>query len=152
VEYGLEGVSLRIGRVYGPYRRANCHVKTMIEDTEAGQSVAIPCDPAFLYHYVYVDDVAEAIAAALEAPHLPERVYNVGSGEALTMPDIVRQAESAIPGLRVSLVSGEDDVPDRQTRFDVTAIGRDLGWKPRYPMAGGVAAYRAAILAGQAAR
>ena len=72
----LEGVSLRIGRVYGPYRRAHCHLKAMVEAVRAGQPVEIPCDPAFVYHYVYVDDVAVAIAVALEAEHLPHRVYN----------------------------------------------------------------------------
>ena len=38
VEYGLEGVSLRIGRVYGPYRRANCYFGAMIRDAAAGAS------------------------------------------------------------------------------------------------------------------
>lgn len=150
-EYGLDGVSLRIGRVYGPYRRANCHLKAMIEAAEAGGRAAIPCDPSFIYHYVYVDDVAEAIAVALEADALPERVYNVGSGEALTMPALLELAAPAIPGLRASLVAGADDVPDRQTRFDVSAIGRDLGWFPRFGMTRGLEAYRAAFVAGRAA-
>lgn len=150
-EYGLGGVSLRIGRVYGPYRRANCHLKTMIEVSEAGGSVKIPCDPAFIYHYVYVDDVAEAIGAALEADTLPERVYNVGSGEALTMPALLELAAPAIPSLRAFLVPGEDDVPDRQISFDVSAIGRDLGWAPRFGMTRGLEAYRTAILARRAA-
>ncbi len=151
VEYGLEGVSLRIARVYGPYRRANCHLKTLIENTETGRPAAIPCDPDFVYHYVYADDVAEAIAAALEAPHLPQRVYNVGSGEPLTMPALLDEAAPALPGLQACLVPGVDDVPDVQTRFDVSAIGRDLAWSPRFRMKAGLAAYRSAILAGQAA-
>ena len=72
-EYGLEGVSLRIARVYGPYRRANCHVKSLIEDSSGEASrPEIPCDPDFVYHYVYVDDVAEAIATALETARLPQ--------------------------------------------------------------------------------
>lgn len=150
-EYGLDGVSLRIGRVYGPYRRANCHLKTMIERAANGAAVAIPCDPDFVYHYVYVDDVAGAIAAALEVDVLPQRVYNVGSGEALTMPALLERATPAIPSLNASLVPGADDVPDRQARFDVSAIGRDLGWSPRYGMTRGLGAYRAAVLAGQAA-
>ncbi len=62
-EYGVDGVSLRIGRVYGPYRRANCHLGTLIRDAAAGRETEIPCDPAFLYHYVYADDVAEAIVS-----------------------------------------------------------------------------------------
>lgn len=150
-EYGLDGVSLRIGRVYGPYRRAHCHLKTMIGSSEAGRPTEIPCDPGFVYHYIYVDDVAEAIAAALEAPHLPDRVYNVGSGEALTMPALVQLAAPALPGLQASLVAGEDDVPDVQTRFDVSAIARDLGWSPRFGMTAGLQAYRSAVLAGHAA-
>jgi UDP-glucuronate 4-epimerase len=150
-EFGLEGVSLRIGRVYGPYRRANCHLKTMIAAAEAGGRVEIPCDPTFTYHYVYADDVAEAIAAALEAARLPRRTYNVGAGIALTMPEIVEQARAALPGLDVVLVPGADDVPDRQTRFDVSSIGRDLGWQPRFGIAEGLVAYRAAVAAGQAA-
>src|ERR1700733_7746067 len=59
-EYGVDGVSLRIGRVYGPYRRANCYLGALIRDASAGRETEIPCDPAFIYHYVYADDVAGA--------------------------------------------------------------------------------------------
>ena len=150
-EYGLDGVSLRIGRVYGPYRRAHCHLKAMVDATRAGRRVEIPCDPTFIYHYVYVDDVAEAIAVALDASGPPERVYNVGSGEALTMPRLVRRAERALPGLEAALVPGADDVPDVQTAFDVSAMRRDLGWSPRFDMVAGLSAYRDAVEAGRAA-
>ncbi len=151
VEYGLDGVSLRIGRVYGPYRRANCYLKQLIEDTEAGRTTTIPCDPKFLYHYVFADDVAAAIRVALETETLPRREYNVGSGQALTMPALIDRARTALPALRASLVPGQDDVPDVQTSFDISAIARDLGWTPRFPIGQGLAAYRSAILAGHAA-
>jgi UDP-glucuronate 4-epimerase len=41
-------------------------------------------------------------------------------------------------------------VPDVQTQFDVSLIARDLGWKPKYPIANGLGAYRDAIEAGKA--
>ena len=151
VEYGLEGVSLRIGRVYGPYRRANCYLGSMIRDAAAGRVTKIPCDPQFLYHYVHVDDVAEALVAALEAKALPAREYNVGSGEALTMPEIVAIAGEAIPGVKARLTPGADDVPDVQTAFDVSRIARDLGWRPRRDLAKGLRSYREAIEHGLAA-
>ena len=144
-EYGLDGVSLRIGRIYGPYRRANCHLKALLEDAAADRDTAIPCDPDFIYHYVYVDDVAQAILSCLDAPRLPHRVYNVGSGEALTMPQILAGATAAIPGLRGRLTPGEDDVPDRQTAFDIRRIGEDLGWRPSHDIRHGMLAYRAAL-------
>jgi UDP-glucuronate 4-epimerase len=150
VEYGLSGVSLRIARVYGPYRRANCHLGALIRDADTGKATEIPCASDFIYHYVYVDDVAEAMIAALEAKNLPHREYNIGSGEALTMPAIVDAAAAVIPGMKASTVPGADDVPDMQTAFDVSLIADDLGWKPRFPIAAGLAAYRDAIRSGQA--
>jgi UDP-glucuronate 4-epimerase len=151
VEYGLEGVSLRIGRVYGPYRRANCYLGAMIRDAAAGRVTEIPCDPQFIYHYVHVDDVAEALIAALEAKTLPAREYNVGSGQALTMREIAAIAGKAIPGVKLALVPGADDVPDVQTVFDVSRIARDLVWRPRLGLAKGLQSYRQAIEAGVAA-
>ena len=150
-EYGLSGVSVRIGRVYGPYRRANCHLKTMLVEAAAGREAVIPCDPGFVYHYVYVEDVGAAIIAALDALNLPSGEYNVGSGEATTMPEIVTLASAATPEIRVRLVAGADDVADIQTEFDCSLITRDLGWSPRFAIGAGVLAYRDALRAGHAA-
>jgi UDP-glucuronate 4-epimerase len=144
-EYGLSGVSLRIGRVYGPYRRGNCHLATLIRDAAAGTTTEIPCDPDFVYHYVYVDDVVEAQIAALTADTLTFSGYNVGSGEALTMPQIAEIARRAIPGVDTKLVAGADDVPDVQTVFDVSRIAADLGWRPRFDLASGLKAYQDAL-------
>lgn len=150
-EYGLDGVSLRIGRVYGPYRRANCFLNDIIRNAEAGRLTTIPCDPQFIYHYVHVDDVAEAVAAVLAAPAFPRRTYNVGAGEPLTMPQIVGIAREAIKGADIELIPGADDVPDVQTDFDIGRIGGDLGWRPRLPLSAGLKVYRDAILAGRSA-
>jgi UDP-glucuronate 4-epimerase len=144
-EYGLGSVSLRIGRVYGPYRRGNCHLATLVRDAAAGQTTEIPCDPEFLYHYVYVDDVVEALIAALTTDAFLFSAYNVGSGEALTMPQIAEIARAAIPGADPTLVAGTDDVPDIQTAFDVSRIAADLAWRPRFDLASGLRAHQSAL-------
>ncbi|MBE7734073.1 NAD-dependent epimerase/dehydratase family protein [Devosia faecipullorum] len=140
-EHGLDGVSLRIARVYGPHRRGNCVLADVIRNHLAGNGTVIPCDPNFMYHYVHVDDVVGAIITALDAGRLPERRYNVAGGEALTMPDIVATAQQALPGARIAMVAGQDDVPDIQREFDISAIARDLGWMPQMPLARGIALY-----------
>jgi UDP-glucuronate 4-epimerase len=152
-EFGLDGVSLRIARVYGPYRRAHCHLGNMIRDAAAGRQTEVACDPAFLYHYVFVDDVAGAIQAALEAGTVSRsrRAYNVGSGEAMTMPHIVAVARATLAGAVIRMVPGADDVPDVQTAFDQSQILADLKWKPHYDLARGLAAYASAIASGRAA-
>lgn len=150
-EYGVDGVSLRITRVYGPYRRANCYLGDIIRDALAGRETRIACDLGFPYHYVHVDDVAEAILTALLAERLPSRVYLVGSGEAFTMPEVVACARDVIPEARIELVPGVDDVPDLQEVFSLARISQELDWQPRLPLADGLRAYRAAIEAGHAA-
>jgi UDP-glucose 4-epimerase len=67
------------------------------------------------------------------------------------MPQIADVAADAIAGADIELVSGADDVPDVQTDFDIGRIGRDLGWRPRLPLAAGLRSYRDAILAGRSA-
>ena len=99
----------------------------------------IPAIPNF-YHYVYVDDVVAAQIAALTADAFSFSAYNVGSGEALTMPQIAAIARAAIPGANPALVAGADDVPDVQTTFDVSRIAADLAWRPRFDLASGLKA------------
>jgi len=150
-EFGLSGVSLRIGRVYGPYRRANCHLGAIIRDAHAGRVTEIGCSPDFPFHYVYVDDVADAIAAALEAKSIPSYAYNVSGGLALPMPEIAAIARRTIPDANIRLVDGDDDVPDVQTAFDLSRIRSELGWAPTRNIERGLSAYSAAIHAGRAA-
>jgi UDP-glucuronate 4-epimerase len=149
-EYGVEGVSLRIARVYGPYRRANCYLGASIRNAYANVKTEIPCEPDFKYHYVHVDDVADALLIALEAKTLPARAYNV-SNLTMTMPQIAEIARQTIAGADISLAPGADDVPDVQTDFDLSRIARDLGWRPRLDLAAGLLSYRDAILSGNAA-
>jgi UDP-glucuronate 4-epimerase len=140
-ESGFEGVSLRLARVYGPYRRADCHLGRLIRDVRAGRQTTIPSDPNFLYHYIYVDDVVDAIMLALTAPRLPQYEYNVGPEEVLTMPEVVARARKAIPGIAVSLVPGADEISDRQERIAISKIAADLKWKPRRDLVSGIANY-----------
>lgn len=141
IEHGVDGVSLRPARVYGPYRRANCFIGDMIRDARAKRQTVIPCDPAFLYHYIHVDDVVDAIRLALVAPRLPHLEYNVAPDEGLTMPEVVAAARKALAGISVSIVPGADDVADRQERFAIARIAEDLGWRPRRDIVTGIADY-----------
>ncbi len=150
-EFGLSGISLRIARVYGPYRRANCHLGSIIRDAAANRITEIATRADFPFHYVYVDDVAEALATALEAAAIPAFAYTVSGPAPLTMPEIKSVAERTIPGAAIRIVPGEDDVPDVQRVFDLGRIKADLGWAPSRDIARGLAEYAAAINAGQSA-
>ena len=144
-QFGVRGVSLRLARIYGPYRRANCHVASLIRDARQDAVTEIPCDPQFRYHYVYVDDVVAAMLAVLDASALPHMEYNIGSQEVTTMPELAEIARTTVPGVNVRLVPGADDVPDVQAVFDIARAVADLGWRPRFKMADGIAAQLSAL-------
>src|SRR5258708_26089187 len=48
-EYGLSSVSLRIGRVYGPYRRGNCHLAPRVPERGADETTQNPCGTKIPY-------------------------------------------------------------------------------------------------------
>ena len=114
----------------------------MICDAAAGRTTVIPCDPEFAYHYVYVDDVADALIAALEAERLQHFEYIVDGGEPMVMRGDRGNRAGAIPNARIELVAGADYAPDVQTRFDISRIATDLGWRPRFDLRRGIGAYR----------
>ncbi|HZZ60664.1 MAG TPA: NAD(P)-dependent oxidoreductase [Roseiarcus sp.] len=140
-EYGLSAVSLRPSRVYGPYRRANCFIRDIVLDVKDGRTTVIPCDPEFLFHYVYVNDVASALIAALEADYLPHLAYNVDAGAPMTMPEVVTVAGAVLHEASIELVPGSDIVSDAQAGFDISLIAVDLGWRPRFALAEGIRDY-----------
>jgi UDP-glucuronate 4-epimerase len=143
-EFGLSAASLRLTRVYGPYRRDNCFMRKMILDAAAGRTTTIPCDPGYVYHYMHVDDVVGAIAATLAAPALPHHAYNITSGEALTMPEVAAIVQRALPTARIELIPGADDAPELQLDFDLARAAADLGWRPQFKLERGFPAYLAA--------
>ena len=140
-EFGLSAASLRLTRVYGPFRRGDCLLRRIALDAAAGRETVIPYAPDHAYHYVSVEDVAAATLACLQAPELPHAAYNVTSGEPLQMPEIADIARAVLPGATLRLVAGPGDVPEVQQDFDLSAIAADTGWRPRWRLAEGYADY-----------
>jgi UDP-glucuronate 4-epimerase len=140
-EWGLSAASLRLTRVYGPYRRANCFLRQALIDHAEGRTTIIPCDPEFGYHYLYVGDVVDAVAATLAAPVLRHAAYNVTSSEVLTMPQVAETISQILPLARIELVPGCDDAPEEQRDFALGRITADTDWQPNYPLARGFQDY-----------
>ncbi len=87
-QHGLDGVSLRISWVYGPRRRTDCLIRTLIDDALSGRPTHLEFGAGFHRQYVYVSDVVASILAALDAPSYPSRVYNVTGGAFATLDEV----------------------------------------------------------------
>ena len=149
-EYDLDAVGLRYSSVYGPRRSTDCAIRTMIEDAMAKRPTKLDWGAGEFWPYVYVADVVDATAAALDAPRTPQYAYNVAGPD---MPAVQRIAELVIESFSdASIELGSGARRDKRGRFDLAAAKRDLDWTPKWDVGSGVRAYIEWFLANSLAK
>lgn len=141
LQYGLNGVSVRLSWVYGPRRSTDCIIRTMITDAQAGKPTRISFGRDLKRQYVYVDDAARALVAAFDKGNLPRRIYTVTGGTCKTLGEIAEIVCQALPQADIELGAGFDPAEDIQCEFDISAARRDLGYSPRYDLLAGIREY-----------
>ena len=142
--FGLSAISVRLASVYGPMDRATesrnfRHVPNRVAHMALAGEVIRPNSLEPVGDYVLSTDVARAIIALLDAPELRYRHYNIGSGTAVTIGDIIGWARERMPGLtaEVSAADTANIVQDPAFKhgmwgaYDIARIERDTGWRPR---------------------
>ncbi|MGD9913918.1 MAG: NAD-dependent epimerase/dehydratase family protein [Rhizobiaceae bacterium] len=150
-QHGVDIVSIRPAWVYGPGRTTACAIREMIEDAQAGRPTHFPYGRDFYKQYVHVEDVAEAILAALDAKSFGQRAYTISGDTYYTFEEVAAFVRKALPSARISIDPGADPMDDLQARFDLSAAARDLGYKPKIGLEEGIRSY-AEWLAGRNAR
>jgi nucleoside-diphosphate-sugar epimerase len=136
--YDIPVVSLRLFNVYGPGQRDDFLVPFVIRQIlDAGRSEIEVMDLTPCRDYVYLSDVIDAILLATRAA--PGSIFNVGSGHAYSVEEIIRRA-SAAAGVykpyrgRRSRRRGEID----KTVADTRALEAAVGWRPRVSIDSGL--------------
>jgi len=149
-QHGLETVSLRLGAVYGPGRTTRCFVRTLLARALAGRETRFDFGAGWHRSYVHVDDVADAVEAALALPfeRIGEHAYNVGGGIWPTLDEVAEVARAVAPHVRAALAPGRVPHDYRVGPLDLRAAQRDLGYRPRVALADGIARYHAWLAAG----
>jgi nucleoside-diphosphate-sugar epimerase len=142
----LEVVNLRTSWVYGPGLPRNRIPKNLVEAALAGRPLHIPSGADAAIDHTYVDDFVSAVLAALD--HATHRfdVYNVASGTAPTVTELVEIVRELVPGAQLSVGSGPYRHGDqvemvRKGALDVSRAAAELGWRPRYGIRSGLVAY-----------
>lgn len=140
-QYGLDGVSLRLSWVYGPRRKTDCVIRTMINNALDGVPTKIEFGRHFYRQFIHVDDASRALISALDTPNLPRTVYNVTGNSYLTILEVACVIRSLFPTADITICDGDDPVDDKQSRFDISAAQRDFGYLPKLSFVEGVRAY-----------
>jgi len=141
VQHHLDAISLRISNGYGPRRRTRCAVQQMISDALDGVPTHFDWGRGYGRSYLFVHDAARAIVAATQVAHAAQWAYNITGAEFRMMEDVAAIVERQLPGARITLDPGVDVLGYKREQLDISAAGRDLGWKPAFTIESGIAAY-----------
>jgi UDP-glucose 4-epimerase len=137
--YSVPATILRFGIPYGPRARPAAVVPAFILKAQRGEPLTVAGDGSQTRQFVYVEDLAEGMVAAL-APAGAGRIYNLVGDEQVSVQqiaDTVRELVAEVPVERV---------PDRPAdlKFGEASGERaaaELGWRAQTTFAEGVRRY-----------
>jgi nucleoside-diphosphate-sugar epimerase len=150
--FNLPVVVLRPSVVYGPFQAPRMLVPQVMHALREGREIAVT-EGRQTRDFIYVEDVARGILAALTAPGVDGGSYNLASGEVVTVKDCLSRIEAisgrsglirygAIP-YKAGEIFSYEPVAER------TYVALD--WRPRVSLDEGLAKTWGALLEPEAA-
>jgi len=135
----IKGISLRISSVYGPGMNNSLTIPRWIDQAKSGRSITITGDISKEINYIYLDDVVDAILAALERGE--SGIYNIASENNVTLLQLSELIKDIIGG-DVSIVLnnqfGSSSESHRQCKIDITKSIEKIGFKPKISLRDGI--------------
>jgi len=141
---GLDVVFARIAFVYGPLYHSFTNAPSRIAHAAARGWVDTGKTKPFAgdnYDYLYVADCADALLRMQTATTLKDRIYNVGGGRAVPLPEVLEAARAVKPGLDFTFAEGQDSFHRPTSYLDIERFAEDTGWRPKHDITSGMAAY-----------
>ncbi len=140
-QYGFDCVSLRFSSVYGPGRRTDCAIRTMLSNALQGRPSHFDWGIGHRRHYLFVEDAVGAVLRAIEAAPTDQFAYNIAGPDFVEMTRIGEIVSTLVPGAEITFGSGPDPLGYRREELDISAAARNLGFAPQYGIDEGIAAY-----------
>lgn len=132
--YGVSVVVPRVFIVYGPGQDDRKKlIPYVVSSLMKGESPRLSSGTRAV-DWVYVDDVAEGLAAASGASDIGQRV-DLGSGNLVSVRQVVEQIAAMFPETTARPIFGA--LPDRvmeQVRVADVSTAARIGWAPRTPL------------------
>ena len=137
--YDVEWTILRFGIPYGPRARPTAVVPAFTAKALAGQPLTIAGDGTQSRRFVYVEDLAEGVAASL-VPAAANRVYNLVGRENTSVRAIARAVRDVVGDVPIVHIEGRaGDL--RGGNISGERAARELGWEPTTAFVDGVRRY-----------
>jgi UDP-glucose 4-epimerase len=130
---------LRFGIPYGPRARVSTVLAAFVARALAGRPLTIAGDGRQSRRFVYVEDLADGVVAAL-SPEAAGRVYNLVGADSVTVREIADTVRDLVAEVPIVHVEGRaDDL--RGAEISGERAARELGWRPRTSFAEGAHRY-----------
>lgn len=144
-EFGVRAVQLRIAHVYGAGRMTACPLRAMIAAAIAGTPLRLDAPAATPRQFVAVEDVVDALEAAVAGRRTESAVMNIGPGETKTLAQVADVVGRVVGPVEVTFGCGEVS-PDYRTGPLSIDRARDLlGWSPRTSLSEGIRRFAEAL-------
>ncbi|AWE41956.1 MULTISPECIES: NAD-dependent epimerase/dehydratase family protein [unclassified Actinobaculum] len=126
-------VILRVANAYGPGQGAHNAQGVLgywLHAISRGEPITVYGNPASARDYVFVDDITAAVVAvANNATDVTQHIYNVGSGTATSLADLLHIVRTAT-GAHFDVIYEQGRGFDlTSSKLDSTLIERELGWR-----------------------
>jgi UDP-glucose 4-epimerase len=145
---GIEATSLRFSAIYGPGKQARHGVhntiSAMIESAFRHEPLHIETGGDQCTDYLFVEDAARGIVAAVVAPKLEYDAYNICPGTKTSLREFVQAVNDAAGGEYVTVGPGLDYLnmgKDLYGPLDDARARESLGYAPQHTIASGVRRY-----------
>jgi len=137
--YGLEQTTLRFGIPYGPRSRAAAVVASFVARARAGEPLLLTGDGRQSRQFVYVEDLADGVVAAL-ADGAPPGVYNLVDEEPVTIREIAEHVRDLVADVPIVFVE-ERRADLKPSGASAERAARDLGWRAQTRFHAGIRRY-----------
>jgi UDP-glucose 4-epimerase len=133
--WDIETVALRIFNAYGPGQQVpTSHppvIPQFVKQALSGGSLVVFGDGSQTRDFVYIDDVVEAMVAAATASTVDRAIINVGSGQELSINELIKKVEQATRREVHPLYNSAQSGGVSRLVADISLARRKLGFKPK---------------------
>ncbi len=154
--FGIPSTGLRFFTVYGPWGRPDMALFKFTSGILAGEPIPVFNEGKMIRDFTYVDDIVEGIVRVVDRPAQPDpawsgdrpnaatssapwRLFNIGNNQRVELMAYIRAIEDAL-GRKAKLELLPMQAGDvAATEADTSALQAATGFKPRTPVAVGVA-------------
>jgi UDP-glucose 4-epimerase len=137
--YGVESTIVRFGIPYGPRARPAAVIPSFVARARAGEALSIAGTGEQQRSFVYVEDLAEGVVAAL-APAGAGRTYNLAGRETVTIRGLAEIVRAEVAPVEIVHTPGRaGDLRGATIRSE--RAEREIGWRATTPLSEGVRRY-----------